>query len=86
MVVNVFGGDISEEEKQTYVRRAEELHTGTHTLDIHIVDDEYVDLDYHTYSFDRIRRITGYLVGTVDRWNDAKCDELKDRVKHTIKR
>lgn len=32
--------------------------------------------------FDRVRRITGYLVGTTDRWNDAKKAELKDRVKH----
>lgn len=33
--------------------------------------------------FERIRRITGYLVGTTDRWNDAKRCEEKDRVKHT---
>jgi ribonucleoside-triphosphate reductase len=32
--------------------------------------------------FDRIRRITGYLVGTLDRFNDAKKAEEKDRVKH----
>lgn len=32
--------------------------------------------------FDRIRRITGYLVGTVDRFNDAKKAEVRDRVKH----
>lgn len=32
--------------------------------------------------FERIRRITGYLVGTVDRFNDAKRAEVKDRVKH----
>ncbi|HHX54705.1 MAG TPA: anaerobic ribonucleoside triphosphate reductase [Clostridiales bacterium] len=32
--------------------------------------------------FERIRRITGYLVGTVDNWNDAKRAELGDRVKH----
>lgn len=32
--------------------------------------------------FERIRRITGYLVGTVDRFNDAKKAEVKDRVKH----
>lgn len=31
---------------------------------------------------ERIRRITGYLVGTVDRWNNAKQAELRDRVKH----
>ena len=33
--------------------------------------------------FERIRRITGYLVGTVDRFNNAKLAELRDRVKHT---
>ena len=32
--------------------------------------------------FERIRRITGYLVGTTDRWNNAKQSEEKDRVKH----
>ncbi|MDO4177074.1 MAG: anaerobic ribonucleoside-triphosphate reductase, partial [Bacillota bacterium] len=34
--------------------------------------------------FERIRRITGYLVGTMDHWNDAKTAEEKDRVKHSI--
>ena len=34
--------------------------------------------------FERIRRITGYLVGTMDRWNDAKTSEEADRVKHSI--
>ena len=34
--------------------------------------------------FQRIRRITGYLVGTIDRWNDAKKAEERDRVKHSI--
>lgn len=33
--------------------------------------------------FERIRRITGYLVGTVDRFNDGKKAEEKDRVKHS---
>ena len=32
--------------------------------------------------FERIRRITGYLVGTIDRFNDAKRAEVKDREKH----
>ena len=32
--------------------------------------------------FDRIRRITGYLVGAMDKWNDAKRAEEHDRVKH----
>ncbi|MBQ3123401.1 MAG: anaerobic ribonucleoside-triphosphate reductase, partial [Firmicutes bacterium] len=34
--------------------------------------------------FERIRRITGYLVGTMDNWNNAKTAEEKDRVKHGI--
>ena len=32
--------------------------------------------------FERIRRITGYLVGTTDRFNNAKQREERDRVKH----
>lgn len=34
--------------------------------------------------FERIRRITGYLVGTIDRWNNAKRAEERDRVKHSM--
>ena len=33
--------------------------------------------------FNRIRRITGYLVGDLNRFNDAKAAEVRDRVKHT---
>ena len=44
----------------------------------------YVDLKYEfeQVPFERIRRITGYLVGTVDRFNDGKRAEVEDRVKH----
>ena len=38
----------------------------------------------HTQSFERIRRITGYLVGTIDRFNNAKRAEVGDRVKHDV--
>ena len=34
--------------------------------------------------FERIRRITGYLVGTMEKWNDAKKAEERDRVKHSL--
>ena len=34
--------------------------------------------------FERIRRITGYLVGTIDRWNNAKKAEERDRAKHSF--
>lgn len=36
--------------------------------------------------FERIRRITGYLVGSVERFNNAKRAEVADRVKHTAMR
>ena len=34
--------------------------------------------------FERIRRITGYLVGTLDRFNNGKAAEERDRVKHSV--
>jgi hypothetical protein len=34
--------------------------------------------------FERIRRITGYLVGTLDRFGDAKRSEVEQRVKHGL--
>lgn len=34
--------------------------------------------------FERIRRVTGYLSGTLDRFNDAKKAEVAERVKHSI--
>lgn len=34
-------------------------------------------------TFERVRRITGYLVGTLDRFNSAKRSEVQDRVKHS---
>lgn len=36
--------------------------------------------------FERIRRITGYLVGTIERFNDGKKAEEADRVKHTFEK
>lgn len=36
--------------------------------------------------FERIRRITGYLVGTMDKWNDAKKAEESERIKHDFAR
>ena len=56
------------------------------TLEIAAAPDGNVALDYKLCppKFQRIRRITGYLVGTIDRWNNAKRAEEHDRVKHGI--
>lgn len=40
--------------------------------------------DDNNVAFDRIRRITGYLVGTIDRFNNAKRAEVNDRIKHNV--
>ena len=40
--------------------------------------------DHNKIGFERIRRITGYLVGTLERFNDAKRSEVEDRVKHNV--
>lgn len=47
------------------------------------INNEKVKLIGDEVGFDRIRRITGYLVGTVDRFNNSKRAEEKDRVKHS---
>ena len=46
---------------------------------------QYWDEHSNNYEgFERLRRITGYLVGTLDRWNDGKKAEEKARVKHSV--
>ncbi|MGN0651193.1 MAG: anaerobic ribonucleoside-triphosphate reductase, partial [Oscillospiraceae bacterium] len=51
-----------------------------------IIDDEcpYCHRKEGDVKFERIRRITGYLVGTLDRFNNAKRAEESQRVKHGI--
>ena len=87
MTVTVTGGTLSQKEINYYVDQLKQNNPDKNfkTIDI-VVDGEYVDMKY-TYDnvpFERIRRITGYLVGTVDRFNDAKRAEVMDRVKHSI--
>lgn len=70
-------------EIEGYVREGIKRHGSRLTgMDIHL-DGPDMDVDYILKQpFERIRRITGYLVGTTDRWNNAKQHELADRVKH----
>jgi len=79
-------GNADPKEAQAYVEYLENKYNRKlEKLDINI-DGEYVDLDYtfEHIPFERIRRITGYLVGTMDNWNDAKSAEEADRVKHSL--
>ena len=84
--VNVTKGELPQPEIEAYIHRAiEKFGHEPDAIDI-AVDGDYVDLSYHFAQgkFDRIRRITGYLVGTLDRFNDAKRAEEHDRVKHGL--
>ena len=88
ITVNVTGGNISDKEKEAYVQRARQLYPERRIseMDIKVVDNDYVDIEYHydTTPFQRIRRVTGYLAGTLDRFNNAKKAEVRDRVKHDV--
>lgn len=84
--VNISGGNIDKQEINAYIARATEKY-GREPLHIDIqVDVDYVDLDYEfePKPFHRIRRITGYLVGSLERFNNGKRAEEADRVKHSI--
>ncbi|MBR2832433.1 MAG: hypothetical protein IKE57_05870 [Oscillospiraceae bacterium] len=83
--VNVTGGELSQDEINAYIDYARKAHPDKLIESIDIaLDGEYADLTYHwqTVPFERIRRITGYLVGTLDRFNNAKRAEVDDRVCH----
>ena len=85
--VNITGGHCPQEEINAYIARGAELYgREPDALDVR-VDGEYVELAYHYHNqpFHRIRRITGYLVGTLDRWGNAKRAEERDRIKHGLK-
>lgn len=86
--INVIGEELSEEEVNEYIEHGKELYPDREITGITIkADGEWVDLKYDfkpDVPFDRIRRITGYLVGSLDRFCDGKKAEEHDRVKHSV--
>lgn len=82
----VVTGNVSLAEGKAYVDYLEKKYNRkVKSLDVKL-DGDYADLNYEfeKVPFERIRRITGYLVGTMDHWNDAKAAEEADRVKHDV--
>ena len=82
--VTVVNGALPQEEISAYIRRATDKY-GVEPSHIDItLDGEEVELDYEIpgQPFTRIRRITGYLVGSLNRFNNAKRAEERDRMKH----
>lgn len=93
IMVEVHGlHDVTWKEAEAYIRHIQESekellsHGRLTSLSIHATQSGDVLLDYVVKppKFQRIRRITGYLVGTTDRWNNAKRAELYDRVQHSM--
>lgn len=88
MKVTLKNGDIStipEEEIAAYKNYIKEKYPNDIIDEIILeFDGEDVKIETHKHSvpFNRIRRITGYVVPSLSKWNDAKLSELKDRVKH----
>ncbi len=85
--VNVTGGSLSEEEIKYYIDNAHNKYPEKRLRSVDLeVDGDFVNAKYHfsEVPFQRIRRITGYLVGTLDRFNNAKRAEEKARVKHSM--
>ena len=85
--VNVNGGNLDQKEIYAYIKKKKKKYPDKNITEMDVtVDGDYVDLKYtfSTVPFERIRRITGYLVGTLDRFNNAKRAEEHDRVKHGI--
>lgn len=79
--------DISEKEILNYINYVKQNSSeALSSLTISDAGNGEVSLDYQTQpaQFERIRRITGYLVGTIDRFNNAKRAEEHDRVKHGL--
>ena len=87
MKVTVNGGAMSQAEIDEYVRRIRKKHPDRIINELTLtINGKYVDIQYNydTVPFERIRRITGCLVGTLDRFNDAKKAEESQRIKHEI--
>ncbi len=87
MKVTVNGGTMSQAEIDEYVRRIRKKHPNRIINELTLtINGNYIDIQYNydTVPFERIRRITGYLVGTLDRFNDAKKAEESQRIKHEI--
>lgn len=88
MNVQVSNCVLEQKEIDAYVKMAQDKYGDKLIgLKIEVENNDEVTLTYilkNDVPFERIRRITGYLVGTLDKWNDAKRAEERDRVKHTV--
>lgn len=97
MNITVKGGAMSPEEKKNYADYIKQKFPNCNVTELELTivheedGDEFVDMKYvlenkpeANLPIQRLRRITGYIVPNLERWNDGKRAELADRVKHGI--
>ena len=79
--IRVIGGILNAEEENA-IKDIIDSYTDVDYAEA-IISGDFIDIKtYRKAPFKRIRRITGYLVGDLSRFNDAKLSEVKDRLKH----
>lgn len=75
-----------DEAEEIYLSQSKRVQSRPDFIIVDVDDGWLVAAPYFvdTRKFERIRRITGYLNGTLDRFNDAKRAEVSERVKHNV--
>ena len=89
ITVEVYNTELTEEEIKLYIDRARLARPSAKLLKLTLViDGEDVDItsEYAPTPFERIRRITGYLVGRLNRTSPGKEAEIAERTANTIDR
>lgn len=89
--VRVINDTLTKEEIQTYLDETYLKARGRKLLSLDIVVDKLKDeveltSEWEAVPFERIRRITGYLVGRLGKANNAKKAEIADRTTHSVDR
>lgn len=87
--IEVYNAELTEEEIKLYIDRARLAKPGAKLIGLTlVVEGEDVDItsEYEATPFERIRRITGYLVGRLGKANNAKQSEIADRTANPIDR
>lgn len=77
--------EISDDEMKKLLKRGRDMWN--YLTDIYVLmDEDEMEVGYITeqIAYERLRRVTGYISGTLDRFNDAKKAEVLERVKHQV--
>ncbi len=86
-MINVYGGELSEREKDAYIKYGQEKYKGRQISQLDItLDGEDVDLKFYfkDTDFQRAYRSADYLVNDMKKLNDAKRAEFAQKERHKV--